>query len=124
MANKFLWINCILFVLFGLGFILAPSALSNFVTGTEPGNTNAIIDMRATYGGMGLGVGLLFGYSALQRGAELFGVTASFLILSGIALGRIYGMAIGGSPNFFMFTQLAAELGFAAIAGKILLKKN
>lgn len=96
---RLLWINALLFILFGAGFIAAPNALSLFLTGAAPGTPSALTDMRATYGGMALGAGLL----------------ASLLVLSGIAGGRLVGILIDGSPNPFIIALFAAELLFAAL---------
>ncbi len=111
-----LWINAALFAAFGAGFIVAPAYLSQIITDATPGTTSAMIDMRATYGGMALGTGLLFGLCASQSGAQRVGLIASLLILAGIAAGRLAGIFLDGSPNSFMFILLAAELLFTGLA--------
>ena len=62
-----LWINAALFVVFGAVFIIAPALLSQVITGATPGTTNALIDMRATYGGMALGIGLFWAIALADR---------------------------------------------------------
>ncbi len=112
---KLLWINAALFVLFGTGFIVAPTSLSLLLTGTAPGNVNAAIDMRATYGGTAFGLGLFFGFCARNPDTLRAGLFASLLALSGIAAGRLIGIFADGSPNGWMFLLLAAELLFVGL---------
>ena len=110
-----MWLNAALFVVFGIGFIVAPALLSQLITGATPGTTSALIDLRATYGGMALGIGLFWGYCARRPGTLRIGLLSSLLVLVGIALGRLVGMIVDGSPNTFMFVLLAAELLFIGL---------
>lgn len=112
---KLLWINAVLFILFGAGFMIAPNSLSLLLTGAALGSVNAVIDMRATYGGTALGLGLFFGFCARNPGALRSGLLASLLTLSGIAGGRLIGIFVDGSPNGWMFLLLAAELLFIGL---------
>ena len=110
-----LWINALLFILFGIGFILAPQFLSQLITGATPSTTSALTDMRATYGGTSFGIGLFFGLCARQPSSLRMGLTASLLILASIAGGRFVGILIDGSPNYFMFVLLVAEILFVGL---------
>lgn len=112
---RLLWINAVLFVLFGIGFIVAPGSLSFLITGAAPGTSSAVIDMRATYGGMAFCAGLFFGFCARNPGTLRSGLLASLLTLSGIAGGRLIGIFADGSPNNWMFLLLAAELLFVGL---------
>ena len=110
-----LWINAALFLVFGAGFIVAPGFLAQLITGATPSTTSALIDLRATYGGMALGLGLFWGFCARRQRTVRIGLMASLLVLLGIALGRLIGMVVDGSPNTFMFALLAAELLFIGL---------
>jgi hypothetical protein len=112
---RLLWINAVLFVLFGVGFIVAPRSLSLLITGATPGTASAMIDIRATYGGMALGTGLFFGFCAYHHTLLRAGLLSSLLTLSGIAGGRLIGIFADGSPNGWMFLLLAAELLFVGL---------
>jgi hypothetical protein len=65
-AVVLLWITSVLFVGFGIGAAAAPRELALFITGGAPSIPSAIIDMRATYGGVALGMGLCFGLCATR----------------------------------------------------------
>jgi len=115
LQRMLLWINCALFVMFGVGFIMMPGFLANLLTDAVPGTTSAMIDMRATYGGMALGIAIFFGVCARHPDTVRIGLIASVLVLFCIALGRIVGIFIDGSPNIFIYLLLSAEILFAAL---------
>ncbi len=51
-------ITVAVFMFYGTGFVLSPELLSQFVTGTIPASASGLIDMRATYGGISVAVGI------------------------------------------------------------------
>jgi len=110
-----LWINAALFLGFGAGFILAPDFFALAITGASPGSASAQIDMRATYGGMGLGIGLWFGHCARRNATVELGLVAARLILGATAAARLFGMFVDGAANPFMYLLLGAELLFVAL---------
>lgn len=67
LAKILVWINCGLFAGFGLGFVFIPGTLATLITGTAPTTPGAMTDMRATYGGMALGLAVIFGLCARQE---------------------------------------------------------
>lgn len=113
--RSLLWTNAALFIVFGACFIAAPEFFATVITGAAPGTPSAFTDMRATYGGMGLGIGLLFGFCARQPSTVRVGLIASLLVLGSTAAARLVGFLADGSPNVFMFLLLGAELLFVAL---------
>ena len=71
--------------------------------------------MRATYGGISLGLAVFWGWCARGRNTQHAGLLSSLLVLSAAAFGRLIGMIVDGSPNVFMFVLFAAEVLFAAL---------
>lgn len=110
-----LWVNGVLFIVFGVCFAAAPAFFAEALTGAAPGTPSALIDMRATYGGTAIGAGLFFGFCACQPGSVRLGLLASLFLLGGIAGARIVGFVVDGSPNLFMPLLLGAELLFVAL---------
>lgn len=110
-----LWVNCAMFVVFGACFIVAPEFFAIVITGATPGTPSAFTDMRATYGGMGFGIGLLFGFCARRASTVRIGLIASLLVLGATAVARLIGIFSDGSSNLFMFLLLFAELLFVAL---------
>ena len=113
-------ITAAIFVLYGLGFTFAPLAMAQFVTDASPTHASAIIDMRATYGGMSLAVGvLLFVLSARAEWLKA-GLLAVTIIMAGMALGRVVGIVVDGNANTFMYIYLGLEIVGAVAAGMLL----
>ena len=109
-AKALILINGILFIGFGLGFILAPVFFSTLFTGGHFTTPSAIIDVRATYGGLALGLGIWLVICTKQN--VRLGLVGSFAILASLIIGRVTGIALDGSANIFMQIFLAAEVLF------------
>jgi len=114
-ANNLLWVNALLFLAFGLGFMFAPAFFSQTITGASPATSSAMIDMRATYGGIALGLAIFWGWCARERNTQHAGLLSSLLVLAATTIGRVIGMVVDGSPNIFMFILLTAELIFVGL---------
>jgi hypothetical protein len=110
------WINAAVFLLYGIGFVLFPESLSAFVTGNVPGGSSALIDLRATYGGMSIGLGILLGLLALNPAWVRAGLLGVLVIMLGMASARLYGIAVDGTPNRIMLVYLAAEVAMVCVA--------
>jgi hypothetical protein len=104
------FVNGVLFIGFGLGFIVAPSFFSSLFTGATLSPSSALIDVRSTYGALGLGVGvwLLFCFKDNVR----LGLVGSLVVLASIIVGRVAGLIVDGNPNTFMYVFLGAEVVF------------
>ena len=55
-----LYLASVVFAVFGFAFSLFPDQLFFASVGQQLGNASAVTDVRATYGGMSIGVGLVF----------------------------------------------------------------
>ena len=111
----FLWINSVFFVLFGLSFVLAPGSSAELIIGSIPASPSGMIDMRATYGGFGLAIGVLFGLCARSFELALLGLRFSLALYSGILLGRIVGIFLDGEPNGSVYSNLFLEALFLVL---------
>ena len=109
------------FIAYGIVFMLAPVAMSGLVTGSAPEGVSAMVDFRATYGGMTLAVGLaiLYLHRATHTRASLVLVA---MLLSCMALGRVIGLIVDGSGNVLMYVYLVLEIAGSALA--LLAMKN
>ncbi len=114
-------ITAAVFAIFGLAFIALPELLSQTITGAVPTTTSGLIDMRATYGGMSLAVGLLL--FLLSRSDVRLGLVAVLLLMLSMAGGRTYGILADGAPNIMMVLFLALELAVATVAGVLLARE-
>ena len=109
-GKTLLWINCCLFVGFGLGFVLAPTVLATLVTGSAPATPSAITDMRATYGGMALGLAYIFRLCAGREEYVRLGLRGILAVMVALAAARLLGIVLDGAPNIFIFILLLAEV--------------
>ena len=110
LPNVLLWLGAAFFAGYGLAFIFAPEAMAVFVTGSAPSGASAMIDFRATYGGMTLGVGLILGICARTPDYSRLGLQALAISMATMASGRSVGIALDGSPNAMMLLFLALEI--------------
>ena len=111
-----LWTNCWLFLLFGLGFVFLPSLLSEIITGAEPSTASAVTDMRATYGGIALGLSYMFRLCALNDKYAELGIHGVFAVMSALSVSRLFGIVLDGSSSMFIYALLGAELIMACLA--------
>lgn len=111
-----IWVNCGLFVGFGLGFVFAAETLATFITGSAPATPSAMTDMRATYGGMALGLAFIFGLCARNEGSVRIGAQGVMAVMIGLAVARVIGILIDGEPNIFIWLLLFAEAAMAFLA--------
>ena len=110
-----LWVNAACFLIFGAAFLISPGFMAQLLTGTTPSAPNALIDIRATYGGMALGIGLFFAFCARRPQRVRIGLIASLLVASGIVFGRLAGIVVDGSPNAAMIALLAGDSFFIVL---------
>lgn len=96
-------ITAAVFTLYGIGFVVAPELLSQFVTGAIPASASGLIDMRATYGGMSVAIGVLLFVLSSGRGGIEYGLLGVIILMLCMASGRIYGIAVDGSANLLMY---------------------
>ena len=113
-VRGFVWLNAILFIVFGLGFMLAPAFFAARFTDAVPATVSAAIDMRATYGGLAAGIGLWLAYCA--RSAPAVGLIGVILLTVPVVFARALGFALDGAPNGFIWTFFALESLFLAAA--------
>ena len=109
-------------VLCGLAFVLI--GINTFVDPLRAvaplelnvNTVSALNELRATYGGMQIGIGLFLlagvGRAALTRPALL----AQALLVGGLVVGRLVGIALDGLPSGFVQGLLALELTISVLS--------
>ena len=103
------------FALYGLLFSIAPVELARLVTGDAPSSPSALIDMRATYGGMSIAVGMILMLLALKEETIRIGVVSLLLVMVCMAATRIVGIAVDGDANIAMYFYLGLEIVAAVL---------
>jgi hypothetical protein len=115
-GKTILWINCWLFVVFGLGFMFVPETLATIITGAAPATPSGMTDMRATYGGMALGLAFIFGLCARSEASVRLGTQGVLAVMASLAVARVIGIIVDGEPNLFIWLLLFAEAVMAVVA--------
>ena len=95
-------------VMFGLSFVFAPHYFFALYTDGAFTTTSAAMDVRTTYGGFSLGIGLFFLWGSKNNIRA--GLMAALLALSCITAARILGLVLDGSPNTTMWVFFAMEI--------------
>lgn len=109
-------------VLSGMGFILI--GVNTFrdpvaaMVGVELGvqSINALNEVRANYGGMQMGIGLLLISAALMIWLTRPALLALSLVTGGLVVGRLMSMMIDGMPNSTVQALLGLEFFTTVIA--------
>src|SRR5436190_13066312 len=111
------------FLGFGLCLIVDPAG--GLVTvGIVASNPAGLIELRALYGGLELGLGVFFLLCAARPDWRRPGLWAVLLGNGGIGLTRLAGIALGGVFTPFLVVALVWELGFAGLAAWALSGQN
>lgn len=108
------------FILYGLLFALAPLTMAALTIELNPTSTSAMIDLRSTYGGTNLAIGLfmLFLQHNNQVRACLWLV---IIVLLSMAITRTLGLFLHGAGNAFIYLMLFLELLGSVLAAAALL---
>lgn len=106
-------------MLAGLAYLLFPH-MAVGLTGMELPRAAAVIDARATYGGMQVALGLFLLWCRARVDAAHAGLVLILLVCACLALTRVYGLALEAERDVFNALGAAAESGLAAGAGILL----
>ncbi len=117
-------LNAVFFGLYGLVFIFIPETMLYWVTGSSLNTPSAIIDVRATYGGMSLAVALLLYYFSIKDLYQKLGLIFVILIMGNMALGRSLGILIDGDANPIIWLYLIGELATLGLSVCLLKKQS
>ena len=114
-SQTVLLLNAVMFLLVGFAYLAFPVFFSELLMGVRPPTTTALIEMRATYGGLSLGVGLVLGGMARRTETVRAGLAASLVVLGSVLLGRVVGIMADGSPNWQTVFILLTESGYFGV---------
>ena len=116
LSRVIVWGTALFFIVYGLGFVFYPAQLADVITGSAPASASALIDMRATYGGLTVAVGVVFLLLGAREHTVSLSLRAIAVVLLAMAAGRGLGMLLDGAGNVFMWLYLAGEVLFGALA--------
>jgi len=107
------------FVGYGAACLVAPAATTAW-SGIALRTPSAMTDLRATYGGLGIGVGGFFLYAAFRPALLAAGLIAAFAACAGLAGGRLLGVLLDGGAEGMTLFALAVESTGSVLAAAAL----
>ena len=115
LTQLFLLLSGLVFILIGVNTFRDPVAA---MAGVELGvqSINALNEVRANYGGMQMGIGLLLVSAALMTWLTRPALLALSLVTGGLVVGRLMSIMIDGTPNSTVQALLGLEFFTTAIA--------
>jgi hypothetical protein len=109
------WFAGVFFILYGIAFAIEPHGMAFATTQLEPDTVSALVDIRATYGGMTIAVGVLIIY--LKQCVSIqHSLRVVWLVLLCMAATRAVGFVADGQANTLMYLYFVAEILGAALA--------
>jgi glycerate kinase len=116
MAPVLIRLTAFIFIVYGLAFAASPELMSTLFTGGAPTTPAGITDMRAAYGGVSLGLGVLLALTAKSPTTHLIGLYGVAASMIGMGTTRALGLLLDDSGNPIMYANLALEVAVACVA--------
>lgn len=109
-------ISALVFLSFGFVCMFWPQAIMGLAH-IELSHPSALTEIRAFYGGLELGLGAFLVHCVVNQRHLSTGLWLCVLIMSGIVIGRLIGVATDGTEGLFVYLALGLEaplLGFCS----------
>jgi hypothetical protein len=125
LARAITALNGAIFGLTGVAFLVDPVGMAAAVSLTA-GTPVSVNEIRAFYGGLEVGLGVLLLSAAVRRIWLAPVLALQVAVLGGIVMARLLGFAAEGLPGQPIYTLLAIELAMGLSAGiaYALLRRN
>jgi uncharacterized membrane protein len=114
-ARVLLLLSAVVFVIVGIGFLIVPGEWAGITEISLP-TAMARTDLRATYGGLDLAVGIFLWICARRDQWIRPGLVALALTAAGFGGGRLVGIVAEGSAAPLMLIFLAIEAVTVVVA--------
>jgi uncharacterized protein YjeT (DUF2065 family) len=110
-------LNAVIFFVYGIFYMLAPAAMSTYVTESIPTTSSALIDMRAIYGGMSIAIGIVLAILSLKNKTLRTAIMVLMIFMITMASGRLLGVVLDTGANNKMYYYLISEVLIALVCG-------
>ena len=117
MAAALLWLNGLGFLGFGLVCLIAPDIPANLI-GFDLLGVDAVIEIRAQYGGLFTAIGAFGLWGALKAPMQSVSVWLTLLVYAGLGGGRLLGLILeGGTAGHYTYGAVVFELIMVVLLG-------
>jgi hypothetical protein len=108
-------LGALIYFAFGFMFFINPDAITT-MDGIILPDRPAANHIRAVYGGMEIGIGMLLIYFCLMKGGVKNGLIVLAFSIGVTALSRLYGIAFDQGADMSNIFSFVAEFAFAVLA--------
>lgn len=115
LSRVVLYLGAIFFGAFGVWLLIDPSGLAATGLPVDPRSLWRV-EIRSFFGGLEIGLAVLFFLCARRPTWAPAGLAATALILGGMGLGRAVGLLLEHRTDTQMLINMVSELGGAALA--------
>ena len=109
LARTYLRLLGAMTLFFGLVYLLAPERLTG-PTGFGPLGPSATTDVRATYGGLQIGLGLFLLWAAAREARVRSALVLQAIVIAAVAASRALGLWLDGEATGVLVGALAFEI--------------
>ncbi|MEM0977025.1 MAG: DUF4345 family protein [Pseudomonadota bacterium] len=121
LTRIFLWVNVFVLGSIGGAYLIDPNLLLGFY-GLSLGSVGLDNMMRATYGGLFVGLAVLLVFAVMSTGRQRDAVILVSVVMGGLALGRLASLLGAGMPPSNLFGLLFYEAIVAGLGAVMLFK--
>ncbi len=118
-ARVFLALNAIVWLPYGLFLFFQPGYLAE-AAGVSAATTTASIELRAMYGGLQAGIGVLTGLAVFRAELRRPALLMLVFLASGLGIARLLGAAIDAEVSAYTGVALAFEFAIAGLSVALL----
>lgn len=108
-------ISAVVFIGLGVAFLFAPLTMATWI-GIMANTPSGMTDIRATYGGCELGIGVFLAFCLVRRTWLDAALVLQAMTLSGFATARVLGIASDGPQAAITYVAFVTEAGGVAAA--------
>ena len=119
LARTYLRVLGAMTLFFGLVYLLAPRSMTDS-TGFGPLGPSATTDVRATYGGLQIGLGLFLLWAAAREARVHLALVLQALTLGAVASSRALGILLDGEATRVLVGALSFEVLFTIVTVALL----
>jgi hypothetical protein len=114
-ARIFLRVMGWMSLVFGFLYLFAPESMTD-PTGFPALGPNALTDVRATYGGLQIGLGLFLLWAVREEVRVRPALVLQVLLIGAVALSRAFGIAVDGARSGVLVGALVTEISLTLLA--------